>query len=130
MENFNKIILLLYPICIFSNPICNECDKWIEKLSPSEDILIFSHSKKASIVGGKDTMFPLIKNNEGPFGEVFVTIVVNDRDEIECFKIIKGDISLHLKVKNYLDKQKVESGEVNGKKVYDIMTRKLRFVSN
>ena len=106
-----------------------DCKMWFKKLAVPDDGMIrsFIYDKPPVIVWSEAGA---VHDSIGPYGDIFISLVISDRDKIICSKILKGDSALLPKVEKYLSNQIVKSAENYGRKVYSLYPVRIQFIEN
>jgi hypothetical protein len=128
MKIATKLIIL--PILINMNLFylqdC-DCEMWFKKLQiPDSKQIVTRMYDKPPIVSGIK-VGTIVQDSIGPYGDIFMDLIINDNDKIVCSRILKGDSALLPKVEKYLSKQTVSSAENYGRKVYSLYFFRLQF---
>jgi hypothetical protein len=115
----NKIMIFyLMNLGLLSTPNNCVCDIWFKRLTSPADVVGTFAEKQPTISG---IGVGMVKDSVGPYGDIFISLVVNDKDSILCSKVVKGDSTLLPKVTTHLNKQTVTSAIVNGRKVFALL---------
>lgn len=123
----NKIILsILISMNLVKLHDC-DCEMWFKKLSSKDNGLIVTINWNPAKVSWTKTG-TIVQDSVGPYGDIFMSLIISDNDRIACSKILKGDSVLLPKIEIFLSTQTVISAEVNGRKVYSVYAIRLQFV--
>ncbi|PWJ49248.1 hypothetical protein CLV98_1482 [Dyadobacter jejuensis] len=129
MNSIISIMLFVLMSFSFSSSQDCDCDQWFNKLYiPDNDkintIIFLKPPKISGYLAGTT-----VQDSIGPYGDIFMSLIINDHDKIICTRLLKGDSLLIPKVKKFLSKQTVHSAQSEGgRKVFSLYSIRLQFI--